>query len=61
MLHMQQLNKAGQSSGWGLYRKDADGSIINRDVAISSAERESAYIVHAGNAMRRWTSRRSLR
>jgi hypothetical protein len=43
-LHMEQLNQAGQSSGWGPYRKQADGSITNRDEAISTADRDPAYL-----------------
>jgi hypothetical protein len=51
MLHMQQLNQKGQSSGWGPYRKQPDGSITNRDNAISSDERDPAYLAGIRQAL----------
>lgn len=44
ILHMQQLNQLGESSGWGPYRRNPDGTITNRDEAISSEERNPAYL-----------------
>jgi hypothetical protein len=44
MLHMEQLNQSRHSSGWGPYRRQANGSIVNRNEAISTAERDPAYL-----------------
>lgn len=43
-LHMEQLNRGGQSSGWGPYFRAPDGSITNRDEAISNDERDPAHL-----------------
>lgn len=43
-LHMRKLNLAGQSSGWGPFRKEPDGSISNREDMLSSDERNQAYL-----------------
>jgi hypothetical protein len=50
-LHMQQLIQTGQSSGWGPYRKQTDGAILNRDEAISSSERDPAYLAGIRQAL----------
>lgn len=44
ILMMQFLNNNGHCSGWGPYRRSVDGSITNRDVAISTQERDPAYL-----------------
>jgi hypothetical protein len=51
MLRMHQLNQIGQSSGWGPYRRQANGSIVNRDEAINSAERDPAYLAGIRQAL----------
>jgi len=51
MLHMQQLNQTGQSSGWGPYLRQSDGSITNRDEAISSDKRDPAYLAGIRQAL----------
>jgi hypothetical protein len=49
---MEQLNQTGESSGWGPYFKQADGSITNRDEAITTAERDPAYLSGIEQALR---------
>jgi hypothetical protein len=51
VLHMQQLNQLGQSSGWGPYQKEPDGSITNRNEAISSDERDPPYAASLRQAL----------
>jgi hypothetical protein len=51
MLHMEQLNQTGQSAGWGPYRREPDGSITNRDAAISTDERDPAHLAGIRQAL----------
>jgi hypothetical protein len=51
-LLMEQLYQTGESSGWGPYFKQADGSIANRDEAISTAERDPVYLSGIEQALR---------
>ncbi len=43
ILHMEQLNREGSSSGWGPYVRQSDGSITNRQKALDGSERDAAY------------------
>lgn len=43
-LHMGKLNREGQSSGWGPYHKESDGSISNREEILSTEERDRSYL-----------------
>lgn len=51
-LHGEQLNRKGQSSGWGPYRKESDGSISNREEMLSTEERDRAYLDGLVKAMK---------
>jgi hypothetical protein len=43
-LQMQKLNQEGEISGWGLFRREPDGAISNREEVISTSERNAPYI-----------------
>jgi hypothetical protein len=51
-LHMEQLKTKGWSMGWGPYRRETDGSISNREIALDSSERDPAYKAGLEKALR---------
>ncbi|MCR4304185.1 MAG: hypothetical protein NUV63_08195 [Gallionella sp.] len=51
-LHMAKLNREGQSSGWGPYRKNSDGLISNWEEIISTEERDRPYLEGLINALK---------
>jgi hypothetical protein len=52
-LHMEKLNREGQSSGWGPYRKEPDGSISNPEEMLSTEERNRIYLASLVEALKR--------
>ena len=42
-LRLQKLHLEGENEGWGPYRRESGGAIVNRPNCISGAERDIAY------------------
>jgi hypothetical protein len=51
-LHMAKLNAEGSVSGTGPFRREKDGSISNREEAISTEERNPPYLAGLVQALR---------